>query len=340
MVLPLKPVPIPHHLPFQFPCGKLILGLRIQRVTHQGHSHCLLIKTQGLIFCRLTATVGYIYPKHECKIIMCLLLFSYQTTNMFPVVLLANRDEFHSRPTAPMHVWDDHPDILGGRDLKQGGTWFAVHKSGRFAALTNYRNPAMDKTDAPSRGQIIIDFLLSKEPAEPYLKSHKSDLARFNGFNLVCGDRDQLFWYSSKNNTHKKIPPGIHGLSNQDLNTPWPKVKTGKAALERALRSDGSIERFFTILSDTTLPKDQELPDTGVGLEWERLLSPIFIQNPVYGTRSSLVMQIDHNGTIHVTERTHPQTDTTSHHTDQNFSITAQDYYCSTHGIPFLDTPG
>lgn len=236
---------------------------------------------------------------------MCLILFAYKVSKQYPLVLAANRDEFFHRPTAPLHFWKSNPAILAGQDLEQGGTWFGVHKDGSFAALTNFRDPASIKQDAPSRGEIIIDFLNARKPVETYFNEFKKKAAAYNGFNLIFGNIENLFWTSNLKNTMEKIEPGIHGLCNRFLNTPWPKVESGKKALQNCIHDTITSASLFSMLRDQSVPDDTRLPHTGVGLEWERILSPLFIQSDIYGTRSSIVMLVGQDGTIEITERTY-----------------------------------
>jgi len=251
---------------------------------------------------------------------MCLILFGYKVSREYPLILAANRDEFYQRPTARMHFWQSDPSILAGKDLEQGGTWFGVHKNGTFAALTNYRDPASIKQNAPSRGEIIIDFLESKEPSETYFNAVKKKADSYNGFNLIFGSKEELFWFSNLKNTIEKISPGIHGLSNRFLDTPWPKVASGKRALEQVINETISSESLFSILTDQSIPDDSLLPDTGVELEWEKILSPLFIRSDTYGTRSSTVMLMDKDGHIEITERTYDLKNNLKY-SDRQFSI-------------------
>jgi len=236
---------------------------------------------------------------------MCLILIAYKVSSDYPLVIAANRDEFYQRPTAGMHFWEKRPEILAGKDLKQNGTWFAVHRTRGFAALTNHRNPDAINPDAPSRGDIILDCLESGEDGNAFFTRFEDRAARYNGFNLLAGDRRNLFWFSNVKNRVEKIKPGIHGLSNAFLNTPWPKVVSGKTALERVMTGKPTPEALFSILADRSVPPDRLLPRTGIGLEWERRLAPLFIQSDIYGTRSSTVMLVDQTGKTEITERTY-----------------------------------
>lgn len=236
---------------------------------------------------------------------MCLIFFSYEMHPGYRLIVAANRDEFYERPTAPLDFWKDAPHILAGRDLRGNGTWMGVTRTGRFAAITNFRDPASVRADAPSRGLLITDFLNRDESPQSYLESVSRIGSRYNGFNLLAGDAASLFYYSNRGSGVQKVTPGIYGLSNHLLDTPWPKVKKGKDALtplfsEKEIRTNA----VFCVLEDRTQPPDAELPDTGVGLEWERMLSPLFVSGQIYGTRSSSVLLAERDGEICVTERT------------------------------------
>jgi len=231
---------------------------------------------------------------------MCLLLFSFRMHPRYPLVLAANRDEDYDRPSAPAAFWDDAPNLLGGRDLKDGGTWLGITKKGRIAALTNYRDPASVKEGAPSRGWLVSDFLRGRKEPLTYLQNLTSRADHYNSFSLILGDISHLYYFSNRDGMFE-LSPGLFGLGNHLLDTPWPKVERGKKALRLFLfREQGPLpEEIFNILTDRSMPGDESLPDTGVGLEWERILSPIFISSPTYGTRSSTVLMIDRKG--HVT---------------------------------------
>jgi uncharacterized protein with NRDE domain len=237
---------------------------------------------------------------------MCLIVLAFETHPLYRLILAANRDEFFARPSASAGFWEDDPRILAGRDLKDGGTWLGLTRGGRIAALTNYRDPGSEKRDAPSRGRLVKGFLQGKISVEEYHLFLSREGGSFNGFNLIFGDTRQLLWYSNRHESQQKLSPGIHGLSNHILDTPWPKVARSKNALAGIVEGGGEIpiESLFALLADRSLPPDEELPDTGVGIELERLLSPVFISSPTYGTRSSTIMLVDRENSITFVERT------------------------------------
>lgn len=237
---------------------------------------------------------------------MCLILLSYEMHPKYRMVLAANRDEFYNRPTAPIAFHDDSSDVLGGRDLKHHGMWLGITRAGRFAAITNYRDPGPNISDAPSRGFLVRNYLTGKESPENYLEHVKSDGNQYNGFNLLVGDRSELYYYSNRGNTIQKLTPGTYGLSNHLIDTPWPKITKGKSDLGKLLNNKEDIdpEDIFDILNDGSCPPDSMLPDTGVDMEWERILSPLFITSEYYGTRSSSIIFMEREGSITFLERT------------------------------------
>ena len=237
---------------------------------------------------------------------MCLLLLAVQKHPDYKLVLAANRDEYYDRPTAPAAFWNEAPHLLAGKDLRAGGTWLGITKQGRIAAITNYRDPTSMKTNAPSRGKLVSGFLLGQESPEHFLKGLAQDRDRYNGFNLIIGENDQLYWFSNRGDGTHKLSPGIYGLSNRLLDTPWPKLTRSKDAMARLLskQKNPSQDALFQMLLDRTVADDDQLPDTGVGVEWERILSPIFITSPTYGTRSSTLIFIDRNNRLTFTEKT------------------------------------
>ncbi|MGA2151702.1 MAG: NRDE family protein [Geobacteraceae bacterium] len=236
---------------------------------------------------------------------MCLIFLVYDAHPLYRLILAANRDEFYSRPAAPAAFWEDAPQLLAGRDLKDGGTWLGLTRSGRIAAITNYRDPRSERTNAPSRGGLVSGFLRGAMPVEDYLAFLGREGAAYNGFNLIFGDMKRLCWFSNRGGDPQFLQPGIHGISNHLLDTPWPKVSHGKEAVERLVVTGKNIEpdALFAILADRTIALDPLLPETGVGIELERLLSPLFISAPTYGTRSSTVILIDREGEVTFIER-------------------------------------
>lgn len=257
---------------------------------------------------------------------MCLILFSYNCHPVHRLVLLANRDEFYDRPTANAHYWEEDPTILGGKDLKHGGTWLGITKSGKIAAITNFRDPSNRKEDAPSRGFLVSDFLKNSYTPSEYFNRIKSKIYLYNDFNLLLGDRQSLCCISSHTMSFDVLPAGVYGLSNHLLNTTWPKVRYGLDELVSELKdgSEANLNTLFNILADKTIPEDEFLPDTGVGLEWERILSPIFITSPTYGTRSSTLLLIDYENKATLMERNYDPIDSAIF-TDQEFKLTLDD---------------
>jgi uncharacterized protein with NRDE domain len=237
---------------------------------------------------------------------MCLLVFAFKAHPSYKLILAANRDEFYERPTAPAEFWDDAPNLLAGKDLKAGGTWLGITTCGKIAAITNYRDPASIKENAPSRGKIVSNYLLGSQNPDEYLESLFNKADHHNGFNLILGDHNDLYWYSNRSEGHRRLSAGIHGLSNHLIDTPWPKISSSKKALEDLLSNEEnpSPEALFRVLADRTTPDDSRLPSTGVGIEWERILSPIFIVSSNYGTRSSTLLFIDRHDHVSFYERT------------------------------------
>lgn len=235
---------------------------------------------------------------------MCLILFAYNVHPSYRLILAANRDEFYDRPSASADFWSKYPQVLAGLDLKEKGTWLGVTKEGKFAAITNYRDPASWKAQAPSRGKLVSRFLTGLSGAGQYLKKISAQALQYNGFNLLLGDTDELFVYSNRGEA-QRLSAGIYGLSNRLLDTPWPKVKRGKKLLKAALNKKGVEleEELFSLLADRHVPPDSQLPETGVNPEWEKILSPMFIASPVYGTRSSTILLIGKNKRVKLVEK-------------------------------------
>jgi len=239
---------------------------------------------------------------------MCLILFAYKAHPRYPLIVAANRDEFYHRPTRRLDFWPEAPNLLAGQDLEQGGTWLGSTRSGRFAAVTNVRE-GFSQTSAQlkSRGHLPLDYLLGDQSPLEYLADLETQAHHYAGYNLLLGDHEGLFYGSNRNQQPPQaLNPGVYGLSNAALNNPWPKVATGTQALQQLIDSDTiSTETLFRLLQQRDIPADEQLPDTGVGLEWERRLGARFIESNDYGTRSSLVMLSESNGSHQIHEQSY-----------------------------------
>ncbi len=229
---------------------------------------------------------------------MCLLALAVDVIPEYPLVVLANRDEFYSRQTSPMGEWPDHAGLLAGRDLQAGGTWMGCTKSGRFAALTNYRDPTIQLSNTASRGLLVADFLTTDIEATEYARRLRQSRHQTNGYNLVFGRFEQLLVYSNVDDQLLSLGPGVHGLSNHLLGTDWPKVTAITGRLTQALTQGvHGVESLMELLADRQIAPDSSLPDTGVGLALERGLSAVFVALPQfgYGTRSTTVLRVGVN---------------------------------------------
>jgi uncharacterized protein with NRDE domain len=235
---------------------------------------------------------------------MCLILVAWQVHPEYPLLVAANRDEFFARPTAPAGFWTDAPDTLAGRDLQAGGTWMGISRDGRFAAPTNFRDPTGQRTDASSRGHLAADFLRGNLSATDAVTALGETGSHYNGCNLIVSDGQTLAWWSNVTGDASTLQPGIYGISNHLLDTPWPKVEAAKSALAGALAAVPDERPLFELLRDDAIYPDEALPRTGVNLEWERLLSAAFVRSPEYGTRSSTVMMIRRDGKVVFDEQT------------------------------------
>jgi uncharacterized protein with NRDE domain len=234
---------------------------------------------------------------------MCLIVFAYRRHPDYHLILAANRDETYDRPTLPLAHWQDAPEIVAGRDLISGGTWLGVTRNGRFAAVTNYRVPQVAREQPPSRGLLAANFLQGGEAPHIYLENLRASAARYDGFSLLVGDSRGIYYFSNRENTPRELSPGLYGLSNHLLDTPWPKVQRAKSALRQIMDAENiEPQRILKLLADSERPADDALPDTGIGLQREQLLSPIFVAGERYGTRSSTVLLITHDGCISITE--------------------------------------
>lgn len=242
---------------------------------------------------------------------MCLIVFAWQVLPGVPLIAAANRDEFYDRPTTEAGPWAENPRIFGGRDLQGGGTWMGITRDGpngpRFAAITNVRAPQDFRSDAPTRGALVADYLGGELTASEFVDSIQQRAGEYNGFNLVIGDRDSLVWFSNRADgdarNGKRLEPGIYGISNGLLDDPWPKVVRTKAQFASLLCQGAPEEAYFEMLADTTLAPDRRLPETGVPIDVERVLSAVCIESPGYGTRTSTVVTLHANAPATLNER-------------------------------------
>ncbi len=243
---------------------------------------------------------------------MCLILLAWHAHPDFPLVVAANRDEHFSRPTETARFWPGASSLLAGRDVQAGGTWLGITREGRFAALTNYREPENGSiiSETSSRGRLVSNFLSGTQSAADYLANLAAHSGDYRAFNLLCGTlTDGLLHYSNRaeapeSTVMQPLAPGIYGLSNSLLDVSWPKVADGKSAMARALAQLPRNEALFRLLRDETMHDDAKLPRTGVSLEWERVLSAAFVRAPHYGTRSSTVLTFDRRDYITFDEQT------------------------------------
>lgn len=236
---------------------------------------------------------------------MCILLLSLRQHRRYPLVVAANREEDYARPARAADFWDDAPELLAGRDLSAGGTWLGITRAGRFAAITNFRDPPSKRAGRPSRGHLVSAFLLGEDTPAAYLAGVADRADRYNGFSLIVGAGEDWLYFSNREGQVRRLGPGLYGLSNHLLDTPWPKVKRGKQALAALLTTGGELETqaLFAMLADRTVAADAELPDTGFGLERERALSAQFVTMGTYGTRCSTAVLVDHDGNVDFSER-------------------------------------
>ena len=235
---------------------------------------------------------------------MCVVALAWNTHARWRLLLIGNRDEAYARPSAPLAHWADAPEILAGRDLEAGGTWMGVHESGRVAVVTNVRDPRAAH-DRASRGLLVSDFLRGGDPASQHATALTVDAARYRPFNLLLFGRESACFVSNHPQVRaRELSPGLHGLSNGDMDAAWPKVRRATAALRKWL--DAGYENFeplFAALADETPAPDAELPDTGVGLELERRVSPPFVRSAVYGTRATTLIATGYDGSGCIIER-------------------------------------
>jgi uncharacterized protein with NRDE domain len=237
---------------------------------------------------------------------VCLIALAWRAHPAYRLIVAANRDEYFGRRSAAAEFWEDHSHVLAGRDLEAGGTWLGITLEGRFAALTNYRNPADRRTGVPSRGTLVSDFLTGNAGPSEYVKKVEKAASSYNGFSLLVGDGDSLWFFSNRGTPPLRVPPGIHGLSNHLLDTPWPKVERAKAHLASLLEKPFEAAPAFDLLADTQHAPSAELPSTGVSLELEERLSAIrILASGGYGTRCSTIVCAGKDGRVEFHERTY-----------------------------------
>lgn len=232
---------------------------------------------------------------------MCLLVFAWRPDTTHRLVLAGNRDEFHARPAAPADWWEN--DIVGGKDLRAGGTWLAAHRSGRYAVVTNFREPLEEGRGPRSRGELVTNYLAHGTTPEAFAQDVAGHAQDYAGFNLLLGDPDTLVYLSNRGRGPEVLEPGVYGLSNHLLDTPWPKLRRTRARFEALLADGAPSGRLLEMLADREPAATADLPDTGIGPEWERLLSSPFIVSPHYGTRCSTVLKLLENETMEFIER-------------------------------------
>lgn len=235
---------------------------------------------------------------------MCLIFLSVNKHPTYKLIVAGNRDEFYNRPTAAASYWSDFPGILAGRDLEAGGTWMGMNRSGKIAMLTNYRDPLHIDPNAPSRGDLVSDYLKDNSSPEAYLDRLIKNGKQYNGYNLLVGNADELWYHSNYKKGIQKLDAGFYGISNHLLETPWPKVIRGKQKLGPVLENPlVQLDEIFDALYDDQEAPTEQLPNTGLAMERERALSSMFIKTANYGSRCTTVAMIDRNNDVLYAER-------------------------------------
>jgi uncharacterized protein with NRDE domain len=254
---------------------------------------------------------------------MCLILLAWRAHPDFPLVFAGNRDESYARASAPAGFWAADPEIFGGRDLEKGGTWLGVTRSGRLAAVTNYRDGAAAKSAPRSRGELAADFLRGTDDPRAYLEKVAAHASDYGGFTLIVSDLQRMVWMSNRGGKIGEIAPGVHGLSNHLLDTPWPKVARGGERVSGLLKAGEKelVPGLLGVLADRTIAPDSELPDSGVGLQRERELSPAFVAGERYGTRASTALLVGRNNEVVCVERRFGALGVPQGETSQRFGI-------------------
>lgn len=240
---------------------------------------------------------------------MCILFIAVKQHPDYPLIIAANRDEYFARPTESSHFWPNHPNVLAGKDLVAGGTWMGVTKTGEIASLTNIRNPEKMLDNARSRGELVLNYLTNQPDTRDYLNTLKTNKDHYNGYNLLLGRWDDLYVYNNHDNEAQPLTEGFYGLSNANLNSPWPKVNKGVKDLEEYCKNPGDLKDkvFFELMQDDTLAEDHLVQKTGAPQEWEKQLSSIFIRTPKYGTRASTLVLVDQSHQLHWHEKVYDE---------------------------------
>lgn len=233
---------------------------------------------------------------------MCLIVLGIDAHADYPLIILANRDEFYNRPTESLSLWPDI-DFYAGKDLQAGGTWLAVSKNGKFAAITNIRDPKNLNENVKSRGNIIVEFMEGKLSTIDFLNELKPKCHTYNGFNLICGTFQELYFMNSYEKEIKPLQSGIYGLSNASLDSQWPKVEAVKSNFKSVLLNKNIDNQLLISCMQTKKQFDKTLlPDTGIGIDMEKILSPIFIESPIYGTRCTTIVSLNKKGKLNIYE--------------------------------------
>lgn len=232
---------------------------------------------------------------------MCLMVFAFQPDQPQPLIVASNRDEFYARPAKALHRWPTEPALIAGQDVQAGGTWLGLNTHGRFGALTNIRDLSIAQGPR-SRGELVSDFLQSRQSPKAYLEQIAAAVTDYSGFNLLVGDRRALYFLNSQEGVVRQLPPGIYGLSNASLDTPWPKLLRLRDGFSQALKAP-TFDGLFALLADPWQPSAEDLPHTGIAQEMEQLLSSVFIESDFYGTRASTVLMVEDTGAYHISEK-------------------------------------
>lgn len=236
---------------------------------------------------------------------MCTILFAYKAHPKYPLIVAANRDEFYERPTKEAHYWESHEGVLAGRDLKACGTWLGLHTSGRFGALTNFRDFRLPHGDKTSRGEIVLNYLMDQNDTTSYMDSLKVDKAKYDPYNALFYEGEQMYYINNITGQYHSVEPGVHGLSNQFLDTPWFKVRKGRQRLQEIIQPQAEVDPqvLFELLDDREQAEIIELPDTGMDRELEQVLSSLHIETETYGTRYKSVVLYGVDGTVSFYEK-------------------------------------